>query len=82
MKILTVLTYYHPHWTGLTANAKRIAEGLAARGHDVTVLTTRHAEELAAVGGGRGRPRRPAPADRPAQPRPRRAGVPRRRDAG
>jgi glycosyltransferase involved in cell wall biosynthesis len=46
VKILTALTYYHPHWTGLTAIAKRIAEGLAARGHEVTVLTTRHAEEL------------------------------------
>jgi glycosyltransferase involved in cell wall biosynthesis len=42
MKILTILTYYHPHWTGLTAIAKRIAEGLVARGHQVTVLTTRH----------------------------------------
>jgi len=29
MKILTALTYYHPHWTGLTAYAQRIAEGLA-----------------------------------------------------
>ena len=48
MKILTVLTYYHPHWTGLTVIAKSIAEGLAVRGHDVTVLTTRHDEKLAA----------------------------------
>jgi glycosyltransferase involved in cell wall biosynthesis len=47
MKILTVLTYYYPHWTGLTAHAVRVAEGLAARGHDVTVLTTRHSPELA-----------------------------------
>ena len=54
MRILTVLTYYHPHWTGLTAFARRIAEGVAARGHDVTVLTTRHDPALAAdevVGG-------------------------------
>ena len=29
MRILMVLTYYHPHWTGLTAYAKRLAEGLA-----------------------------------------------------
>jgi glycosyltransferase involved in cell wall biosynthesis len=42
MKILSILTYYHPHWTGLTAIAKWIDEGLAARGHRVTVLTTRH----------------------------------------
>lgn len=46
MKILMVLTYYHPHWTGLTAYAKRWAEGLAARGHEVTVLTSRHLPEL------------------------------------
>jgi glycosyltransferase involved in cell wall biosynthesis len=48
IKVLTVLTFYHPHWTGLTAYAKRIAEGLAGRGHGVTVLTTQHAPELAA----------------------------------
>jgi len=47
MKILSVLTYYHPHWTGLTAYAKRLAEGLARRGHEVTVLATQHAAELA-----------------------------------
>lgn len=46
MRILTALTYYDPHWTGLTAYAKRLAEGLAARGHQVTVLTTRHLPEL------------------------------------
>lgn len=48
MKILAVLTYYAPHWTGLTSHAVRIAEDLAARGHDVTVLTTRHTHDLAA----------------------------------
>src|SRR5438093_4553485 len=46
MKILSILTYYHPHWTGLTAIAKRIAEGLAARGHQATVLTTQHDRAL------------------------------------
>ena len=46
MKILSILTYYYPHWTGLTAYAKRIGEGLAARGHRVTVLTTRHHRSL------------------------------------
>ena len=46
MKILVTLTFYHPHWTGLTAYAKRMAEGLAARGHQVTVLTSQHAPEL------------------------------------
>jgi len=42
MRILFLLTFYHPHWTGLTAYARRIAEGLARRGHTVHVLTTRH----------------------------------------
>ena len=42
LRVLTVLTYYDPHWTGLTAIAQRIAEGLVARGHRVTVLTTQH----------------------------------------
>jgi glycosyltransferase involved in cell wall biosynthesis/ubiquinone/menaquinone biosynthesis C-methylase UbiE len=46
MKILVGLTFYHPHWTGLTVHAVRVAERLAARGHQVTVLTTRHASEL------------------------------------
>jgi glycosyltransferase involved in cell wall biosynthesis len=46
MKILMVLTYYHPHWTGLTAYAKRLAEGLVRRGHSVTVLTSRHLASL------------------------------------
>ena len=47
MRILMVLTYYYPHWTGLTAFAQRIAEGLAARGHRVTVLTSRYTRSLA-----------------------------------
>lgn len=46
MRILTVLTYYHPHWTGLTAYARLLAEGLARRGHQVTVLTARYVKEL------------------------------------
>jgi glycosyltransferase involved in cell wall biosynthesis/SAM-dependent methyltransferase len=46
MKVLTALTYYSPHWTGLTAHAARVAEGLAARGHQVTVLTTRFRTDL------------------------------------
>lgn len=46
MKVLTVLTYYYPHWTGLTAHAVKVAEGLAARGAEVTVLTVRHSPEL------------------------------------
>lgn len=46
MKLLLTLTYYYPHWTGLTTHAVRIAEGLAARGVDVTVLTVRHLPTL------------------------------------
>jgi glycosyltransferase involved in cell wall biosynthesis/SAM-dependent methyltransferase len=46
MKILAILTFYYPHWTGLTAHAVAVAEGLAARGHEVTVLTSRHLPEL------------------------------------
>ena len=42
IRILTVLTYYAPHWTGLTAIAVRVAEGLAARGHHVSVLAAHH----------------------------------------
>ena len=48
MRILTALTYYHPHWTGLTAHAQQLAEGLARRGHAVTVLAYRHSPALAA----------------------------------
>lgn len=48
LRVLTVLTYYHPHWTGITAFAKRIAEGLSADGVDVTVLTSRHDRSLPA----------------------------------
>ncbi len=47
MKVLTTLNFYHPHWTGLTVYAQRIAEGLAQRGHEVTVLTSRHDPQLA-----------------------------------
>ena len=46
MKILAVLTYYAPHWTGLTTHAVRVAEELARRGHEVTVLTIRHTPDL------------------------------------
>jgi hypothetical protein len=41
MKILTVLTYYRPHTSGLTIYAERLAEAFAQRGHEVTVLTSR-----------------------------------------
>lgn len=47
MKLLCILTYYSPHWTGLTQHAKAVAEGLAGHGYDITVLTTRHDASLA-----------------------------------
>ncbi len=47
MKLLVTLTYYYPHWTGLTAYAQRLAEGLAKRGHQVTVLTAQFKTTLA-----------------------------------
>jgi glycosyltransferase involved in cell wall biosynthesis len=40
MKILSVLTYYRPHTSGLTIYAERLARALVARGHEVTVMTT------------------------------------------
>jgi len=46
MKILSILTYYHPHWTGLTRHAQFLAEGLARRGNSVSVLAVRHHPDL------------------------------------
>lgn len=40
MRILSVLTYYRPHTSGLTIYAERIAKALVRRGHEVTVLTS------------------------------------------
>lgn len=42
MKILTVLTYYRPHTSGLTIYAERLARAFARRGHEVTVMTTQY----------------------------------------
>jgi glycosyltransferase involved in cell wall biosynthesis len=42
MRILTVLTYYRPHTSGLTIYAERLARALAKHGHQVTVLTTQY----------------------------------------
>jgi len=39
MKILTVLTYYRPHTSGLTIYAERLARAFVKRGHQVTVMT-------------------------------------------
>jgi glycosyltransferase involved in cell wall biosynthesis len=42
MRILTTLTYYRPHYSGLTIYAERLARALVERGHQVTVLTSRY----------------------------------------
>ena len=47
MKILTVLTYYRPHTSGLTIYAERLARAFAQRGHQVTVMTTQYDPSLA-----------------------------------
>lgn len=46
MKVLIVLTYYRPHTSGLTIYAERLARGLARRGHEVTVMTSRYDRSL------------------------------------
>ena len=46
LKILISLLYYYPHPTGLTYYVQLIAEELARRGHEVTVLASRHSREL------------------------------------
>jgi glycosyltransferase involved in cell wall biosynthesis len=46
MKILTVLTYYRPHTSGLTIYAERLARAFAKRGHEVTVMTTHYDPSL------------------------------------
>lgn len=45
-KVLIALQYYVPHRTGLTLHVQRIAEALARRGHEVTVLTARYDPRL------------------------------------
>ncbi|KAA9152257.1 glycosyltransferase family 4 protein [Microbacterium lushaniae] len=47
MRILLTLNYYAPYVSGLTNVARDVAEGLAARGNDVLVLTTQHDRALA-----------------------------------
>jgi glycosyltransferase involved in cell wall biosynthesis len=46
LRVLIVLTYYRPHVSGLTIYAERLATALAARGHVVTVLASRHSPGL------------------------------------
>jgi glycosyltransferase involved in cell wall biosynthesis len=46
MKILTALTYYRPHTSGLTIYAERLARAFARRGHQVTVMTMQYDPSL------------------------------------
>jgi glycosyltransferase involved in cell wall biosynthesis len=46
--LVIALTYYAPYVSGLTNFARDIAEGLAARGQNVRVITTRHDPSLPA----------------------------------
>jgi len=46
LKILISLLYYVPHYTGYTIHVQDVAEALAARGHEVTVLCARHSLDL------------------------------------
>jgi len=48
MNILVCLTYYRPHYSGLTIYAERLARALAESGHQVTVLTSRYDHNLPA----------------------------------
>ena len=46
MRILTILTYYRPHTSGLTIYAERLARALAERGHQLTIFTTQYQKDL------------------------------------
>jgi glycosyltransferase involved in cell wall biosynthesis len=46
MKILTVLTYYRPHTSGLTIYVERLTKSLVKLGHQVTVLTSQYDKNL------------------------------------
>ncbi len=46
MRILFTLTYYRPHVSGLTIYVERLAKALVERGHQVTILTSRHNDDL------------------------------------
>lgn len=48
MRVLIALTYYRPHFSGLTIYAERLARALASHGHTVRVLTSRFDPSLPA----------------------------------
>lgn len=49
MRILVALTYYRPHISGLTIYVERVARALAARGHEMQILTSQYDRALPAV---------------------------------
>jgi glycosyltransferase involved in cell wall biosynthesis len=46
MRVLIPLTYYRPHISGLTIYVERLSRALAARGHQVTILTSQYDHSL------------------------------------
>lgn len=46
MRVLITLTYYRPHYSGLTIYVERLARALALRSHQVTILTSRYDPSL------------------------------------
>ncbi|NEK57986.1 glycosyltransferase family 4 protein [Geodermatophilus sabuli] len=46
LDVVVALDYYTPYVSGLTNVARDVAEGLAERGHRVTVVTSRHDPDL------------------------------------
>ncbi len=46
LRIIIALLYYLPHNTGLTLHVQRVAEEMARRGHQVTVLSARFRSDL------------------------------------
>ncbi len=48
MRVLIALTYYRPHYSGLTIYVERLARALAGLGHHITILTSRFDPQLPA----------------------------------
>lgn len=46
MRILIALTYYRPHYSGLTIYVERLARAFAKQGHHVSILTSRYDHTL------------------------------------
>lgn len=46
MKVLISLSYYYPNISGVSIYAKNLAEELAKKDHEVTILTSQHSKNL------------------------------------